>query len=342
MITTGKAATAGILIKNATQLENLSKIDTVILDKTGTMTNGILKVTDIQPLQSNLSKFNLLQFYASIERYSSHPLAKAITTAYGEKNTYLDINNFREIPGQGIQANLGSRPIYLGNVKFIAPYLHQADRQKAIAITEKYALQGKTTVLCATTDKLLGAIALADTIRTESVNAVRQLKLLGLNVVMLTGDNQTTATAFAKKIGIDHVVANVLPTEKYKLITKLQQQGHRVLMVGDGINDSPALKAADIGIAIGSGTDIAIESAGVILIKDSLLDLLTAIKLSRRTMRNIKIGLFWAFIYNILSIPLAAGILYPLLHLTLNPMIAATAMSLSSICVVINALTLEL
>ncbi|MCM1404194.1 MAG: copper-translocating P-type ATPase [Prevotella sp.] len=342
MISTGKAASSGILIKNATYLENLNKIDTVVLDKTGTITNGTLKVTDVRPLQANLSQNNLLQFYASIERYSGHPLAKAIVAAYGDKNVYLDVQNFHEVPGQGTQANLGSRPIYLGNAKFIAPYLHQADRQKAVDLTEQYALEGKTTIICATTDKLLGVVALADTVRNDSVHAIQQLKQLGKQVIMLTGDNQTTATAFAKHVGIDQVIANVLPAEKYQQIAKLQKAGHRVLMVGDGINDSPALKAADIGVAIGSGTDIAVEAAGVVLIKNSLNDLVTALKLSHRTMRNIKMGLFWAFFYNILGIPLAAGALYPWLHLTLNPMIAAGAMSLSSVCVVLNALTLQL
>ena len=342
MIATGKAATHGILIKNATYLENLHKIDTVVLDKTGTITSGTLKVTDIQPLQANLSPANLLQFYASIERYSGHPLAKAIVAAYGNENAYLDVQNFREVPGQGTQANLGSRPIYLGNTKFIAPYLHQADRQKALAITEQYAQAGKTSIICATTDKLLGVIALADTVREDSVHAVQELKQMGLHVIMLTGDNQTTAEAFAKSVGIDQVIANVLPDQKYQQITTLQKAGHRVIMVGDGINDSPALKAADIGVAIGSGTDIAVESAGVVLIKNSLADLITAIKLSRRTMRNIKLGLFWAFIYNILGIPLAAGVFYPLLGWSLNPMIAAGAMSLSSVSVVANALTLQL
>ena len=341
MIATGKAATAGILIKDATHLENLNKVDTIILDKTGTITSGTLKITDIRPLQGNLSQANLLQFYASIERYSEHPLAKAITEAYGN-HVYLDIHDFQETPGQGTQAYIGNRPIYLGNPKFIAPYLHQVDRQRAIALTEEYAKVGKATILCATTDKLLGIIALADTIRTDNIQAIQHLKQMGLNVVMLTGDNQIAANAFAKKVGIDHVAANVLPAEKYQVITKIQNMGHHVIMVGDGINDSPALKAADIGVAIGSGTDIAIEAADVVLMKNSLSDLVTAIKLSHRTLRNIKLGLFWAFIYNIIGVPLAAGIFSPLLHLALNPMIAATAMSLSSVCVVLNALTLNL
>lgn len=341
MIATGKAAHSGILIKNATHLENLNRIDTVILDKTGTITNGALRVTEVQPLQTNLSPTNLLQFYASIERYSGHPLAKAIVAAY-QHNTFLEIDNFQETPGQGIQAMLGTRPIYLGNPKFIAPYLHQADRQKAITLSEQYAAQGKTTIFCATIDKLLGVVALSDTVRDNSLDAVQQLKKMGLHVIMLTGDNQTTAQAWADKLGIDQVVADVLPTEKYRLVTQLQKAGHRVAMVGDGINDSPALQIADVGIAIGSGTDIAIEAAGIVLIKNSLQDLVTALKLSHRTMRNIKLGLFWAFVYNIIGIPLAAGVFYPLLHLTLNPMIAATAMSLSSVCVVTNALTLQL
>ena len=342
MIATGKAARAGILIKNATYLENLNKIDTVILDKTGTVTNGEFKVTDIQPLQTNLSQTNLLQIYASVERYSAHPLAKAITAAYGNEKALLEINHFQEIAGKGIQANLGSRPIYLGNAKFIAPYLHQADRQKAEHLTKQYALAGKTTIFCATNDKLLGVIALADTVRDDSALSIQQLKAMGLHVIMLTGDNTIAATAYGEKLGIDQVIANVLPTDKYRLVAKLQKEGHRVLMVGDGINDSPALKAADIGVAIGSGTDIAIETAGIVLIKNSLADLITALKLSRRTMRNIKLGLFWAFFYNILGIPLAAGALYPIFHIALNPMVAAAAMSLSSVCVVVNALTLQL
>ena len=340
MIATGKAANSGILIKNATHLENLSKIDTVILDKTGTVTSGDIKVTDIQPLQSNLSTTNLLQFYASIERYSNHPLAKAIVANY-HSDAYLEINHFQEIPGQGAQANFGNHTVYLGNPKFIAPYLHRADREQAEALATQYATQGKTTIFCATIDKLLGVIALSDTVRDNSLTAVQQLKALGLQVIMLTGDNQSSANTWAEKLGIDQVVANVLPTDKYRLVAKLQKAGHRVAMVGDGINDSPALQAADVGIAIGSGTDIAIEAAGIVLIKNSLSDLITALKLSHRTMRNIRLGLFWAFVYNIIGIPLAAGIFAPL-HLTLNPMIAASAMSLSSLCVVTNALTLQL
>ena len=340
MIATGKAATAGILIKDATQLENLNQIDTIVLDKTGTVTNGTFQVTDVISLQANISKTNLLQFYASIERYSGHPLAKAIVAKYNQNN-YLDVNQFCEVPGQGLQANIGNRPIYLGNTKFIAPYLHQADCQKAIKLTEEYAKQGKNIILCATTNKLLGAVALADTIRSDSLNAIKQLKHLGLHVIMLTGDNQTNANAFANQVGITQVVANVLPTEKYQIITRLQKQGHHILMVGDGINDSPALKVATVGVAIGSGTDVAVESADIVLIKDSLTDLVTAIKLGRRTMHNIKRGLFWAFIYNVLGIPFASGLFYPFLRLALTPMIAAIAMSLSSICVVINALTLQ-
>lgn len=341
MIATGKAASNGILIKNATYLENLNHMTTVVLDKTGTITSNLLNITDIQPLQNNLTATNLLQFCASIERYSEHPLAKAIVNTYGINN-YIEVQNFSETPGLGVQAILGNRPIYIGNVKYVAPYLHQADKNKAMALSEKYALEGKTCVICVTTDKLLGIIALSDTIRKDSIKAINQLKRMGLQVIMLTGDNETTAKAFAKKVGINQVIANVLPTDKYQKIIALQKAGHRVIMVGDGINDSPALKVADIGVAIGSGTDIAIESAGIVLIKNSLQDLITAIKLSHRTLNNIKLGLFWAFIYNIIGIPVAAGVFFPLLNLSLNPMFAAGAMSLSSICVVLNALTLQL
>lgn len=342
MVATGKAAEHGILIKDAENLENLSHVNTIVLDKTGTITTGALTVTAVRPLQNNLSTINLLQFCASIERYSQHPLAKAIVTYFNQQHgEYLTVRNFTEVAGQGAKAQIGGRNLYVGNAKFIAPYLHNADKTRADALTQEYAAQGQTPILCATEDKLLGVIALADTLRTDSVAAIKKLRDMGLDVIMLTGDNTATAAAFARSVGIKKIIANVLPAEKYQHVEHLKTKGRRVLMVGDGINDSPALKAAHIGVAIGSGTDIAMDAAGMVLIKNSLNDLVTALQLGRRTITNIKVSLFWAFFYNALCIPLAAGVLYPWLQLSLNPMFASLAMSLSSLCVVVNALTLR-
>ena len=342
MVATGKAAEHGILIKDAENLENLSHINTIVLDKTGTITTGEFTVTAVRPLKTNLSAINLLQFCASIERYSQHPLAKAIVTHFDQQHgEYLTVRNFTETPGQGAKAQIGGRNLYLGNAKFVAPYLHNADKTTADAMTQEYAAQGQTPILCATDDKLLGVIALADTLRPDSVAAIKKLRSMGLDVIMLTGDNTATAAAFARSVGISKIIANVLPAEKYQHVENLKAKGRRVLMVGDGINDSPALKAAHIGVAIGSGTDIAMDAAGMVLIKNALNDLVTALQLGRRTITNIKVSLFWAFFYNALCIPLAAGVLYPWLHLALNPMFASLAMSLSSLCVVANALTLR-
>ena len=342
MVATGKAAEHGILIKDAENLENLSHINTIVLDKTGTITTGELTVTAVRPLQTNLSAINLLQFCASIERYSQHPLAKAVVAHFDQQHgEYLTVRNFAETAGQGAKAQIGGRNLYLGNAKFVAPYLHNADKATADALTQEYAAQGQTPIICATDDKLLGVIALADTLRPDSVTAIKKLRSMGLEVIMLTGDNTATAAAFARSVGISKIIANVLPAEKYQHVENLKNKGRRVLMVGDGINDSPALKAAHIGAAIGSGTDIAMDAAGMVLIKNSLNDLVTALQLGRRTITNIKLSLFWAFFYNALCIPLAAGVLYPWLHLALNPMFASLAMSLSSLCVVANALTLR-
>ncbi len=342
MVATGKAAEHGILIKDAENLETLAHINTIVLDKTGTITTGELTVTAVRPLQNNLSSINLLQFCASIERYSQHPLAKAIVNHFTQQQgSYLEARNFTEIPGRGAKAQIGGRNLYVGNAKFVAPYLHNADKTRADALTQEYAAQGQTPIICATEDKLLGIIALADTLRPDSITAIKHLRALGLDVIMLTGDNTATAAAFARSVGISKIIANVLPAEKYQHVENLKAKGRRVLMVGDGINDSPALKAAHVGVAIGSGTDIAMDAAGMVLIKNSLNDLVTALQLGHRTITNIKLSLFWAFFYNALCIPLAAGVLYPWLHLALNPMFASLAMSLSSLCVVANALTLR-
>lgn len=339
MVATGKAAEYGILIKDAENLENLGRIDTVVLDKTGTITTGTLTVTDVVPLQAGLSANELIKICASVERFSNHPLAKAIVTHAPQQ--YYQIQNFTEMAGKGTQATLHGKTILIGNPKLVNASLTKAAQAKVQTLTQDLAQAGKTPLICLADHDLLGVIALADTIRENSVAAVKKLQDMGLTVIMLTGDNQITAQAFGKQVGITQVVANVLPEQKYAQIELLKQQGHRVLMVGDGINDSPALKAAHIGVAIGSGTDIAMQSAGVVLIKNSLHDLVTIINLSKRTIANIKLSLFWAFFYNTLGIPLAAGVFYPLLHTGLNPMIASLAMSLSSLCVVLNALTLR-
>ena len=340
MVATGKAAEHGILVKDAENLENLGKIDTVVLDKTGTITTGTLTVTDVVPLQAGLTAAELLKICASVERYSNHPLAKAIV-AHTATNDYYPVEDFTETAGKGTKGTVRGATVLIGNQKLVSANLTKAAERQVTDLTQELAAAGKTCLICLADKELLGVIALADKIREDSVHAVKQLQAMGLQVIMLTGDNQTTAAAFGAQVGIDQVIANVLPEQKYAQIEHLKQQGHRVLMVGDGINDSPALKAAHIGVAIGSGTDIAMESAGVVLIKNSLKDLVTIINLSKRTTTNIKLSLFWAFFYNTLGIPLAAGVFYPWLHVSLNPMIASLAMSLSSLCVVLNALTLR-
>ncbi len=342
MVGTGKAAQYGILVKDAENLENLCKVDTVVLDKTGTITTGTPTVTDIAVIKEDLKEEDFIRICASMERHSNHPLAKAVVEYALDKVEYLAAENYEEIAGKGTKAVIDGKTVLLGNIKLVSQALGKADVEKIKDMTEQFASQGKTPIICAQGGELLGMLALADTIRQDSVAAIKELKETGLKVIMLTGDNETTAKAFGAKAGIENVIANVLPDQKYDYVEQIKRQGGNVAMVGDGINDSPALKAANVGIAIGSGTDIAMESAGIVLIKNSLKDLVTAIRLSKRTIGNIKLSLFWAFFYNALGIPLAAGVFYPLLHMGLSPMFASLAMSLSSVCVVINALTLRL
>ena len=338
MVGNGMGAKNGILFKNATSLEEAGKIKIAVLDKTGTITRGAPEVTDIV-CADGISERELLAYAFSIEKQSEHPLAKAILKYGEEKNVESkNITSFKALSGNGLTAAIDGDRVIGGSKKFISESVQIP--QKLCDISEKLAEDGKTPMFFAKEDKVLGMIAVADVIKEESPSAINELKKMGIHTVMLTGDNEKTARAIAKTAGVDEVIAGVLPDGKEKVIRKLQRRG-KVAMVGDGINDAPALTAADTGIAIGSGTDIAIDSADVILMKSDLSDLPAAIKLSRATLRNIHWSLFWAFFYNSVGIPIAAGALIPI-GITLNPMIAAAAMSLSSVCVVTNALRLNL
>lgn len=338
MVGTGKAAQSGILIKSAESLEMLGKAQTVVLDKTGTVTEGRPRVTDI--ISIGITEEELLQVAASVEKPSEHPLSVAIGQAAEERELALSpVTDFTAVPG-GICANLDSAAIYAGNLDYMTRC--GIDTSSISDTAQTLARQGKTALYFARESRLLGLIAVADVVKPDSAAAIKTLRETGREVVLLTGDNETTAQAIARQVGVSRVIAQVLPTDKVACVEKLQKEGRCTVMVGDGINDAPALAQADVGLAIGAGTDIAIESADVVLMRSSLWDIVTATELSRAVIRNIRENLFWAFIYNAIGIPVAAGILYPALGLTLNPMIAAAAMSLSSVCVVTNALRLRL
>lgn len=345
MVGTGKAAEMGILIKSAESLENLHSIDTVVLDKTGTITSGHPSVTDIIILDTTLTEQTFLQEAASVEMGSEHPLAQAIVEKAREHDIRVEqAENFEAHAGRGVTATVKGHSYLAGNIAFMqenSVISTDAVSQTARKKSEALAAEGKTPLLFAKDGKLVGIFAVADTIRDSSRSAVLRLSQLGLHVVMLTGDNRITAEAIRRELGIEEAISDVLPTEKEAHIRSLQEKGHKVAMVGDGINDAPALTRADIGIAIGAGTDIAIDSADVVLMKDSLGDVATAIELSRAVVRNIRMNLFWAFFYNVLGIPVAAGALFPAFGLRLSPMIGSAAMSLSSVCVVTNALRLR-
>ncbi len=338
MVGTGKGAANGILIRSAESLETTHKINTVVLDKTGTVTLGQPSVTDIIPSPLSDEK-ELLQLAFSAEKLSEHPLSRAIAQYAESKNTIsLDASDFENIPGRGIKTRIHDSVILAGNT------LLMQDNDIRITHTEqgnKLSEEGKTPVYFAVNDRFLGIIAVADTIKETSAQAVEQFKNMGIDVIMLTGDNEQTARHIASKAGIEKVIAGVLPDGKEEVIRQLQAENKKVAMIGDGINDAPALMRADVGIAIGAGTDIAIESADIVLMKSDLNDAVGAVKLSKAVIRNIKQNLFWAFFYNALGIPLAAGVLYIPFGLTLNPMIGAACMSLSSVCVVTNALRLR-
>ena len=338
MVGTGRGAKSGILIKSATALETAHKIDTVILDKTGTITAGKPVVTDILPIK--ITENELLAFAAGLEKLSEHPLGEAIVAAAEAKQLVLpEAGNYKQIPGQGVTAELAGAECAAGNLKLLEAL--NVDVSSLMERYDKLAAQGKTPLYFVRAGELLGCIAVADTVKPTSREAIGKLQAMGLRVLMVTGDNQATAEAIRAQVGVDEAVAQVLPQDKEAVIRKLQQEGHIVAMVGDGINDAPALARADIGIAIGAGTDIAIEAADMVLIKSDLLDVAKAICLSRSVMTNIKENLFWAFIYNAVGIPFAAGVFYTAFGWLLNPLIAAAAMSCSSVSVVNNALRLR-
>ena len=338
MVGTGRGAKSGILIKSATALETAHKVDTVILDKTGTITEGKPVVTDILPVK--VTENELLAFAASLEKLSEHPLGEAIVAAAEEKQlALLEACNYKQISGQGFTAELAGDECAAGNMKLLQAL--NVDVSSLMDQYDKLASQGKTPLYFVRAGELLGCIAVADTVKPTSKEAIGKLQAMGLHVLMVTGDNRATAEAIRTQVGVDEAVAQVLPQDKEAVVRKLQQEGHIVAMVGDGINDAPALARADVGIAIGAGTDIAIEAADMVLIKSDLLDVAKAICLSRSVMTNIKENLFWAFIYNAVGIPFAAGVFYTAFGWLLNPLIAAAAMSCSSVSVVTNALRLR-
>lgn len=339
MVGTGQGALHGILVKSAEALETAHSVDTVVLDKTGTITQGQPAVTDVIPV-GGLSPQDLLLIGASLEKPSEHPLAEAIVArAYQDGLEPLPVEEFRAVPGRGIEAKLSGETYLAGNLAFMKENGVKLGSFEAQA--DELAVQGKTPMYFASGQKMLGIIAAADLVKPSSRDAIAQLHDLGLEVVMLTGDNKRTAEAIRRDLKLEKVLAEVLPEDKEREIRRLQDQGKKVAMVGDGINDAPALARADVGIAIGAGTDVALESADIVLVRNDLRDVATAIKLSKATLRNIKQNLFWAFFYNSLGIPLAAGLFYPLFGWKLSPMYAAAAMSLSSIFVVTNALRLR-
>lgn len=338
MVGTGKGAENGVLIKSAEALEIAHQIQTVVMDKTGTITEGKPRVTDM--LSSGISELEMLRIAASAEKGSEHPLADAIVEEAKNKNVELyDVTNFEALPGQGLEAEINNKTYYLGNLRLV--------NEQKINIngfeekSTKLAEEGKTPLYFADEKNVLGIIAVADVVKPTSQRAIQEFEAMGIEVVMLTGDNKKTAEAIRKQLGITRAIAEVLPQDKEREIRKIQEQGRKVAMIGDGINDAPALARADVGIAIGAGTDVAIESADIVLIRSDLLDAVTAVQLSKATIRNIKQNLFWAFIYNTIGIPLAAGVFYYVLGWKLNPMFAAGSMSLSSVSVVSNALRLK-
>ena len=340
MVGTGKGAENGILIKSAESLEIAHKIDTIILDKTGTVTEGKPKVTDVI-LAEGVFENKLLKNAAAVEQLSEHPLSEAIVNYVNQKNiTVSNGENFSAIAGQGVKATVLGKEIFAGNLKMMK---EQGIAENVIFEKgESLAEQGKTPLYFAEDKKLLGVIAVADVVKPTSKQAIAEFRNMGIDVVMLTGDNKRTAEAIGKQMNLTKVVAEVLPQDKEKEVRRIQQQGKKVAMIGDGINDAPALARADVGVAIGAGTDVAIESADIVLMKSDLLDGVAAIQLSRAVIRNIKQNLFWAFFYNVIGIPLAAGIFFTTLGWKLNPMFAAAAMSCSSVFVVTNALRLKL
>ncbi len=340
MVATGKGASNGILIKSAEALESLHTINTVVLDKTGTITEGKPVVTDIVTTRGE-SEQNLLEIAASLEKPSEHPLAEAIVEKAKERGmSFRDVDEFNAVSGRGIIGKISGKQYIAGNLALMND--EKIDVSSFQDASDAFAMEGKTPLYFADDKKLLGIIAVADVVKPTSREAIDRFKSMGIDVVMLTGDNKKTAEAIRRQLHIDRVVAEVLPQDKEKEIRSIQEGGKKVAMVGDGINDAPALARADVGIAIGAGTDVAIESADIVLMKSDLLDAVTAVQLSKATIKNIKQNLFWAFFYNTLGIPLAAGVFFIALGWKLSPMFGAAAMSMSSVFVVSNALRLKL
>ena len=339
MVGTGRGAEQGILIKSGESLETAHLVDTVVLDKTGTITKGHPAVTDIKTA-AGVQERELLRLAASLEQASEHPLAEAIVGRAHELTVSLEkTSDFTAVAGQGVTGTVGMKKVLAGNLKMMKENRIRTEDLEPDA--ERFSEEGRTVLYIAADGKLLGVLAAADPIKETSAQAIEELERMGLSVVMLTGDHEKTARAIQKQLGITRVVAEVLPQDKEREVRRLQEEGHKVAMIGDGINDAPALARADVGIAIGAGTDVAIESADIVLMKSDLLDAAAAIQLSRAVIKNIKENLFWAFFYNALGIPLAAGVFYPILGWQLNPMFGSAAMSFSSVFVVTNALRLK-
>lgn len=339
MVGTGKGAENGVLIKSGGALETTHSIHTIVFDKTGTITEGKPKVTDIITIP-DMTKQELLLLAASAEKGSEHPLGEAIVNSAEEEGlTFLKTEAFHAIPGHGIEVTIAGQQILLGNKKLMDE--RQIDLKQLATTSDELANEGKTPMYIAKQGEIAGIIAVADTVKDSSLQAIKKLHKMGIEVAMITGDNKRTAEAIAKQVGIDRVLSEVLPEDKANEVKKLQSEGKKVAMVGDGINDAPALAQADIGIAIGSGTDVAMESADIVLMRSDLMDVPTAVELSKATIKNIKENLFWAFAYNVLGIPVAMGVLYLFNGPLLNPMFAAAAMSFSSVSVLLNALRLK-
>ena len=339
MVSSGKGAENGILIKSAESLETAHKVTSVVLDKTGTITYGKPSLTDLYSMKE-MDDVTLLSIAYALEASSEHPIAKAITNAAIEKKYILPaVVSFDSIPGQGVKGFIDQKLYYAGNIKFMKSL--NKDTTATENIANNFSMEGKTVIYIANDDAIIGLIAIADTIKESSIEAIEGFKKMGIEVTMLTGDNKITAEAIRKKLSIDHVISEVTPEEKEQVIIELQKLGKIVAMVGDGVNDAIALTRADVGIAIGAGTDVAIESADIVLIKNDLRDALGAIELSKKTINNIKMNLFWAFFYNIMGIPIAAGVFYWFNGLKLDPMLGSLAMSISSVSVALNALRLR-
>jgi Cu+-exporting ATPase len=339
MVGVGRGANAGVLIKNAEALEIMEKVDTLVVDKTGTLTEGKPRLVSLLALP-NQDETTILGYAAAVERGSEHPLAAAIVAGAAERGIAIPkAENVQSNTGKGITGTVDGHRIAMGNIKLVEQL--RIDSGDAAARAEQLRADGQTVMLLAVDEKLAGIVGVADPIKSSTPEAIKLLRQEGIRLVMLTGDSRTTAQAVAKKLGIDDIEAEVLPDQKHEVVKRLQSQGRVVAMAGDGVNDSPALAQADVGIAMGTGTDVAMQSADITLVKGDLRGIARARILSRSTMRNIRQNLFFAFVYNVLGIPVAAGVLYPFVGLLLNPMIAAAAMSLSSVSVIGNALRLR-